>query len=585
MGERGSYVGIERLSRYIITAPSWPRSLLYVIILGVVIDIALIQAREPIWFFGTIGFTLPAIVAFVTTRPFILLLGKQLSWNRSGLLALASVVFAVITTAFAVIGADSAIYLPITYAAGLGVILSIRMPVLVAIADWRLRRMVIPAAFQSLAGLAAGYYYFDLEFVAWAGGLLVIFGIASSIFIWFIERPLKGSFGLSGLNFLNAFIAHTTDGSRALEDFFREIGEEVTVPQASIVFSREGLDDVVLTVPNVHPGPMGDIGSANLPKIIHDNLGGEVLVTHGCSTHDFNLVAESEAEKIISALRNSMTDLSFAGGASRPKRTRYRSVEILTQRFSDSILMVSTRSPEKTEDIDYNIGTLIMAEGHRWFRDVAFVDAHNCMTDVSTPVLPATPLGTEYYRAALAAMEEASSAPLLPLSVGVSHLRLPFSREQGFGDLGVLALITSVDGVTTAYVLVDGNNIHQGVREEIRAAISDLVFDSEILSTDTHVVNMISGKNPIGAMVPSADIIPYVRSAILEAKSNLAPADVASVTTWCEDVIIFGSHRVAQFASTVNVMLIFIPPLSIGILILAFIISVLTFSVIGGVWR
>ncbi len=200
-------------------------------------------------------------------------------------------------------------------------------------------------------------------------------------------------------------------------------------------------------------------------------------------------------------------------------------------------------------------------------------------------MLPATPLGTEYYRAALAAMEEASSAPLLPLSVGVSHLRLPFTREQGFGDLGVLALITSVDGVTTAYVLVDGNNIHQGVREEIRSAISDLVFDSEILSTDTHVVNMISGKNPIGAMVPSADIIPYVRSAILEAKSNLAPADVASVTTWCEDVIIFGSHRVAQFASTVNVMLIFIPPLSIGILILAFIISVLTFSVIGGVWR
>ncbi len=459
------------------------------------------------------------------------------------------------------------------------------MPVLVAIADWRLRRMVIPAAFQSLAGLAAGYYYFDLEFVAWAGGLLVIFGIASSIFIWFIERPLKGAFGLSGLNFLNAFIAHTTDGSRALEDFFREIGEEVTVPQASIVFSREGLDDVVLTVPNVHPGPMGDIGSANLPKIIHDNLGGEVLVTHGCSTHDFNLVAESEAEKIISALRSSMTDLSFAGGASRPKRTRYRSVEILTQRFSDSILMVSTRSPEKTEDIDYNIGTLIMAEGHRWFRDVAFVDAHNCMTDVSTPCCRQPRLEQSITGPHLLPWKKLPSAPLLPLSVGVSHLRLPFTREQGFGDLGVLALITSVDGVTTAYVLVDGNNIHQGVREEIRSAISDLVFDSEILSTDTHVVNMISGKNPIGAMVPSADIIPYVRSAILEAKSNLAPADVASVTTWCEDVIIFGSHRVAQFASTVNVMLIFIPPLSIGILILAFIISVLTFSVIGGVWR
>ncbi len=580
----GGDVRIERLSRFIFTAPSWPRSLLIIIILGFLIDITLIRAQEPIWFFGSIGFTLPALFAFYFTRQFIQLSGKKLTWNRSGLLALASVVVGIITTAFAVIGVDSGFYLPITYATGLGMILSLRMPVLVAIADYRLRRMIIPAALQSLFGLCAGYYYFGQEFALWAGGLLIIFGIGSSIFIWLIERPLKRSFGLSGLSFLNAFIAHMTDGSKTLEDFFREIGEEVTIPQVSLVFSRDGAGDAVLTVPNVHPGPMGEIGSANLPMIIHDRFDDEIFVAHGCATHDFNLVSESEVEKIIEAIEESHTSLSFAEGASRPIRTQYKSVEILTQRFSDSVLMISTRSPEKTEDIDFNIGMTIMAEGHRWFRDVAFIDAHNCMTDVSSPVLPATPLGTEYYRAALAAMEKAIKEPLLPFSIGICHRRLPFTRMEGFGDLGIQVLVMNVDGTKCAYILFDGNNIQKGVREEIRDAVKDLVDESEIMTTDTHVVNTVSGKNPIGHIIPVSSIIPHVRSAVLEAVADLKPAKSASVTTWCEGLIIFGSHRIAQFASTVNAMLVFIPPLSLGMLILAFILSILTFSVIGLYW-
>lgn len=583
MPERGGDVRIERLSRYIFTAPSWPRSLSYIVILGLLIDIALLQAKEPIWFFGTVAFTLPALVAFACTGPLIRLTGKELSWNRSALLAVTSGIFGVIVTACAAIGADSGFFLPITYATGLGIILSIRMPVLVAVSDYRLRRMVLPAALQSLGGVLAGYYYFGPEFVFWAAGLLCTFGAGSAIFIWLIDRPLKRSFGLSGLSFLNAFIAHMTDGSKALEDFFREIGEDVTVPQVSLGFSREQKKPVVLTVPNVHPGPMGEIGSANLPKVLHDNLDGEVLVAHGCATHDFNLVAESEAEKIIHALQDSFADLTFSEGASRPVRTRYRSVEILTQRFADSVMMVSTRSPERTEDIDYTIGALIMAEGHRWFSDVLFIDAHNCMTDVTSPVMHATSLGTEYHRAALAALEEAASAPLFPLAVGVSHHRLPFTRSEGFGDLGIQVLVTRVDGVTAAYVLFDGNNIQKGVREEIRLAIADLVDESEIMTTDTHVVNLVSGKNPVGHVIPAGEIIPHVRSAVSEALADCAPAEVGSSTTWCEGVIIFGSHRIAQFASTVNAMLIFIPPLSVGMLTLAFILSVLTFSVIAGI--
>ena len=103
-----------------------------------------------------------------------------------------------------------------------------------------------------------------------------------------------------------------------------------------------------------------------------------------------------------------------------------------------------------------------MAEGHRWFPQVAVVDAHNCMTDLSSPVLLATLTATEYQRGSVDAMEVCRTTPLLPFRAGVSHLTLPYSREQGFGDLGIQVMVIDVEGQCTAYVLIDGNNMAAG---------------------------------------------------------------------------------------------------------------------------
>ncbi|MCK4270933.1 MAG: DUF2070 family protein, partial [Methanogenium sp.] len=318
-------------------------------------------------------------------------------------------------------------------------------------------------------------------------------------------------------------MAHNTDGSKALEEYFREIGEEVYVPQVTLFFRREGKgkqkgedeqttaelkqtdeheqkyeltdegkndlrndrkNEVIFTVPNVHPGPMGEIGGGNLPRVLHDALGKDTFVSHGCATHDFNLVSESEIQKIVDVVRDSREDVRFGQTAGRSRRYSYGSVQILAQRFGDSILMVSTRAPEKTEDLDYTIGLAIMSEGHSRFRNVAFVDAHNAMVDVTGPVMPASYIALEYLRACEKATEgeygcgdeceheragECNSAgEEYPFSVGASHVAVPFTREQGFGDLGIQALVVRADGQNTAYVLFDGNNMEAGVREQIR---------------------------------------------------------------------------------------------------------------------
>ncbi|HPM54878.1 MAG TPA: DUF2070 family protein [Methanoculleus sp.] len=569
-------VRFERLTRYLFSAPSWPRSLLLIILLGVVIDIAAYRAGNGFFLVGTLGFTVPALVAFLLTVPLVEVFGRQITYNRSGLLALACTVLMVILSLSPVLVFGRELFSAL-YAGVLGLATGVRLLVLVAVADYRITRMAAPALLQGVTGIAVGAWIFTPGFVPYAILLQVVFGLVFVLLIGLIERPLKRAFQVSGLNFLNAFIAHLTDGSKSMEAFFRDIGEEVCVQQASLFFSRDSGEDVLFTVPNVHPGPMGDVGGGNLPRVLHDTFAAETLVAHGCATHDFNLVSESEIETIARAIEASGEGISFADTASRPVRVASGSVSILCQRFGDALLMVSTRSPERTEDLDYSIGMVIMAEGRCFFSEVAFVDAHNCMTSVGSPVLPATRIAMEYIDAAREGFSAARDLPAEPLAVGVSHVRVPFTREQGFGSLGVQALVTDAGGKRAAYVLVDGNNMAPGVRERLLEVVLGYADEAEIMTTDTHTVNTISGKNPVGYVVPVDAIAPYIEQAVREAVADIAPARVGAATASCEGVVVFGSQRVSQLASTVNAMLAFIGPISLIILLLAFLLSVFAY--------
>ena len=108
---------------------------------------------------------------------------------------------------------------------------------------------------------------------------------------------MKANFKVGPLELANAFLAHLSEGSRKLDDFFRSIGESVVVPQVSLVMQREGKEEIFLTIPNVHPGPLGGIGGSNLPKILHGLLGNASMVFHGSASPDFNPVDEEEVKK------------------------------------------------------------------------------------------------------------------------------------------------------------------------------------------------------------------------------------------------------------------------------------------------
>ncbi len=569
---------IEGLSRYIFSSPSWYESLGIILILGLFVDAVGFRINPAFLHLGTLGFILPGFLAFLFTGPLLRPFHRFITWNRSALLAASCTVFSVIITLLgALVSLD---HLFLFFQVALGFIFGLRLLVLASITDYRIHIIGLAAFIQSFTGIILCSLILPHQVLITAPVVLILFGGAFSVLIWLIDRPLYRAFHIRGLSFLNAFIAHLTDGSKAMESFFREIGEEVFVPQTSFFFQKEDGNELLFTIPNLHPGPMGEIGGGNLPALLGKRFSEMVMVPHGCATHDFNLVSDDEIDKIVDAIVKTKNDLTYSREASLSCRVRYGSVSLLYQRFGDALLMVATRSPERTEDLEYAIGHAIMCEGHRKTRHIGFVDAHNCMTGDITIVLPASRIAEEYRLASSMAIDGWDLAQTSSLSLGTSHVPVPFSREQGFGDIGIQVMVAEVSGQRTGYILLDGNNMAEGCREKLRDHVLRILDEAEIMTTDSHVVNTISGKNPIGLCIPPEQIIPYLDTAIKEACMDVRPATVAGSTALCEGVVVFGTNSIAQLASIVNTILVYIVPVSFGVLLLAFLLSLFVYGII-----
>jgi len=578
---------LEGLSALIIEAQSWKKSVAIILGFGLVMQIPavinVLAGAVPIFadFSAVLLFVFPALLAFVLTRPLVRLFGKSITWDWSALIALGglilSIFFGILPTF--IFGADYQLF----FAISLAFIFMIRIIAIAAIADHRFTRVILPACIQSMAAWVVGTAKFGYYFGTYALILQICFGAGIIVFLWLIERPLKKIFNINPLGLANAFMAYMTEGSKALEDYFSEIGEEAFVPQATLFFRRNGKEDITFTVPNIHPGPLGEIGGSNLPKIIHDSLDGETFVAHGCATHDLNPVAAIEIEKITETIRSSAPQAVFDTKASKAVVLKKPPVSITGQAFGDAVLMISTRAPEITDDIEFPVGLAIMEGGSRHFKNVLFVDGHNSMADIAPAVRSASRKAVEYMRAAQDAVNILSAAPQREFSAGAARVQTPFTREEGFGDLGVQALVIKTEDQTTAYVLIDGNNMIQGDRERIVEAIQALdgIDIADVMTSDTHVVNLLSGKNPIGMEVPFEKYISCIEEAVKKALDDAVPAEVGGATGDVDGINVFGSQRISQLASTAGTMVQFMAPVAVLILALAFIITIIVFLAVA----
>jgi putative membrane protein len=254
---------------------------------------------------------------------------------------------------------------------------------------------------------------------------------------------------------------------------------------------------------------------------------------------------------------------------------------MLGQAFGDDALLVSSYAPNFADDVEYAVGLSAATEARTaGLDDVLLVDAHNSNDGLSGPdlghVTPGSQRSFDMMTAAGEAGEALDDADSGDLRLGTAWDPTPWDPTEGIGPLGIRVAVTEVGESTTAYVLVDGNNMEPGLRDRILDALPDRIDDGEAMTTDTHIVNTVEADNQVGAALPEDELVALVRELTDEALADLEPVAGGMASERCE-VTVFGNDRTETLASHANAVVSLGGALAAAVILAAMAVSVLIF--------
>ncbi len=584
---------------YLFTTPAWRLSLTLSIVVGVFVGVAafatggiVVDAERGLLLVG-----LPTAITAVVTSLVDSALGGELTLDRSSMLALAcEVVLAGLVVAVSLGGFGRRLVVDV-FLVALGIALALRVLVVFSISRMSFRRATIPASVQTLAtslvlfapsgfasvhdGTISSLTLGGISVAAFVTsdpvrgvvdrsvtlvgpsdlGLLVLISslyvVSVYTFVRFIDRPVKRAFGVTAFGFVHGFVAHLGGSSVELEAFFSELGEPVLAPVAVLSFRRiEGTDEPTekarFVLPMVHPGPLGEVGGGTLPRRIAETTEGLAFPAHAAADFDFNVVSQADVSALLEAAERAGDRIVYASSATPSVRAVAGDAKLLGQAFGDGVLLVSTFAPKLTDDIDYGIGLAAASEARAsGLDDVLFVDAHNCNDGVTVEGEKHAPPGSERSFELLSLVGETAAklaaAERTSVRLGVATDPTPWSIEDGIGPLGIRVAVVAVGEQTTAYVLIDGNNMELGLRERVIESL-DSVDAAEVMTTDTHVVNRVNSTKQVGEDFSGDELVDLIDALVDDAIADLESVEVGTATERAE-VTVFGTGRTEAFAS------------------------------------
>ncbi len=415
--------------------------------------------------------------------------------------------------------------------------------------------------------------------------VLAVFGvIIGAVFTYMkvIEAPFRHAYGFSIFDLISSFFEHITSNSLSMERFFKTIGETVTVPSGHLIFRETDDGDVkgMMLIPYVHPGPLGNLGASNVTRILDDALSSEMkclMVVHGPSTHDLNPTSAEETSKLAQVAKKVLDSGRTTGvEATKFARVEVGDAKVCGQMIGGRLLAINSFSPKPTEDIDLGLGLAVMHAGREaGAQDVAFVDAHNCFTETAKSYHAGDPSGYDLIEGVSILARKLSRSPTYPVKVGFG---ISEREDEAIGPLGIRVCVMQIEDQKVAYVVVDGNNLEAGLREQIMSRLSSLVDECEVMTSDNHSVNLVRGGfNPVGISVEG--LISDVVSATQEALDNLDDAEVCLDMRMIEDISVFGPGKISEIVTTLNSMISmgkgFTAVLMIGVIALCFLIFII----------
>ncbi len=509
---------------------------------------------------GLVAFVLPVVLAALLTKPLAEALGGKMYLRRAALLGLfgLGLVLLAALAALLVPGASMVRYLLVGWASTLW----LRQAVLMALSHSSPARSFPAVVIQPLLGFAVLPLFFSLTLGDWLVGLLAsaAFYATGLVFTLAAVIPLERASGVDGLSMMRYSLDHMTEkggeGTKEMEAFFATFANPVTVPAGLLTVEREGAGPVLIVVASLHPGPYGRLGGSDLPTKLRDSLATEadVIVPHGPSTHDQNPATSKEAAKLATWVQEALPQVTLHDGASRFVRVTRGGVSVGCQIFDDTALLLATRAPEPTDDIDLATGFAALAVAREaGVRGAMLADAHNSIAPGSGAMVFGTQESYALLDATREAVRKAKSQVGDGLRVGIASETSLVDPDRGLGPGGIQAMVTEVDGQKMAYLLYDGNNMVPDLRETLLERIGDLVDEAEVLTTDNHIVNnTLPGYNPVGWRTDHEALGAASRAAVEKALASLAPAVVGGHTGLLKDVAVWGHQMAVRLTTAIS---------------------------------
>jgi putative membrane protein len=577
---RSAQAEVDRLggsSEWLFDLPSPRKSAVGTLALSLLLGLYFVPFTPGRWFvdwplYSLVFFTAPAILSAVFSFGWLRLIGAKTYLYRTFLLSLVNlaIIGVILLPGKAVevyYGLPRAAVLLFAYS-----VLALINNLVFLMTATRRWVLALPATLaQPLAGYvpilfayfwSGGEFFMAWELPALAIIYLVTFLAAGRLALYIGTRPIHLTYGIDGIGIFRAFLDHWVEGGEAgrkeIEDFFQIFAEPVDVHLGVVHLRERGTKRPIATLvtPSVHPGPWGRIGASDLPERMAKAIGpsgGEVMTLHGASDHDLDPASQDEVAKIIRAAEGAFGQIGSYSSKASPFLREPGDFDACAQAFNGAVVAVHTSAPEPTDDVDGPSGYVI--ERHLEEAGASpgiFVDAHNCLT----PGAGGVSFGSPKARALAKRLSEVGARALAEQRDGLraGAGRVPPTRgSKGMGAMGVQSLIVEVGGKRMAWVLIDGNNVMCGLREAARERLLRLVDEAEVLTTDSHVVNvMVGGFNPVGLTEPQDRVIEMMVHSVEDALGRMQDAEVGAVRVEAGDVHVFGHGNTIRLSSAIN---------------------------------
>ncbi|MGC8565569.1 MAG: DUF2070 family protein [Thermoplasmata archaeon] len=353
----------------------------------------------------------------------------------------------------------------------------------------------------------------------------IMFVFASRFFLFYLSREFKNEFDLDPVKYVGYFINYISiqrpEEMLSLNNFLTKMYSMMEVPLHVISIKNKENEIIGLMVfPYIHPGPFGEVGCSDLPRRLNKKLSSltkNVLVFHTSSTHNENCSGDDDIEKIANSIINNIKNLKYETAVSDAIRINDH-ISIRAQVFGDTALITLLPINSGFDDVSLELGMKIMRKlRSSKIKNVVVIDAHNnfdesykALEDIDQKLL-------NELKSKLANLD------FKPIKCGIGKKEI---KTKSIGPMGIQTIVFE-GKKRIGYVLIDGNNMKNGLREKIIERITDKFDDVEVYSTDNHIVN-INPKdlNPIGNENNIADILAAVEESVKNAIDNIEDCSI-----------------------------------------------------------